>query len=117
MLSGLLNHMGVGRRLIFVTWASLQSRVFSQPGVSSFPQNERSRKQARQKLQCGASSDLVSGESRTISSALFCSLDMSCSDQSRLKGRGVGHHLLKKDIKRICRHILNYPCSMGEALS
>lgn len=77
---------------------SVESSRYSHSLGVGFPQNEAIQKASKTEAAVPVPLLIWSLKSRTISSALFCSLDMSCSDQSRLKGRGVGHHLLK-DIK------------------
>lgn len=116
MLSGLLNHMGVVRRLIFCPMGLSidSSSILTAWELASLRMSDP-RKTARQKLQWSAFCDLVS----EVTHYLFCFILFFRHELLRpvqAQGEGVEHHLLKEDIKRICRHVLKLSMFNGRGI-
>lgn len=116
MLSGLLNHMGVGRRLIFcyLGLSVESSSILTAWELASLRMSDP-RKKARQKLQCGASYDLVS----EVMYYLFCFILFFRRELLRpvqAQGERSWTSSLEERHKRICRHILKLSMFNGRGI-
>jgi len=83
---------------------------------AGFPQNEWSKKESKTEaaVQCLLWSGLWS---HILSLQLYSVLQTWVAQTSPgSRGRGVGPHLLKEDIKRICRHILKLSMFNGRGI-
>lgn len=116
MLSGLLNHMGIGRRLIFChTGLSIDSSSILTAWELASLRMSDPRKRARQKLQCSAFYDLIS----EVTYYLFCFnlfIRHELLRPIQAQGERSWTSSFEERHKKICRHILKPSMFNGKGI-